>query len=352
MEEYMMIKKSFIILMLMALAIWSTSATLYAQAPRTPMPGVDPPSFERIGKTGWQFLHLPTVARNAALADVKNGLTDNNVTAIFSNPANMVDIKNIDASFTKINYVADISFMTAALAKNFGNWGVFGVHFAFMDLGDMVRTENAFDPNINMTERSGDLGTFTASDMLIGLSYGRSVTDKLSIGANISFIQEKLDQTKVKNWNTDFGICYLTGFRSLRLSMVARNFGPDTEFTGFTELYGLPQSVRMPIDFRLGVGYDFIEYSDALQHRLTGLLEGVHPNDGPERVHAALEYTFMNVLFLRGGYKFNYDEQGLTVGGGVDFDMEGIEGRIDYAYLDYGRLTSVHLFTVGFGFNK
>lgn len=335
-------------LVIAILVLLSFSTILLAQTPRPPLAGIDPPEFDRVGQTGWQFLHLPTSARSAALADVKTGLHDNDVMAIFNNPANLVDVENIDFSVTQINYVADISYITAAIAKNFGAWGHFGLFMANLDVGDMVRTENVYNAELDYTERSGDLGTFTAGDLMIGLSYARSVTDRLSIGGNVSYIQEKLDDVKVDNWNTDFGLYYHTGFKSLRLAMVARNFGPDTEFTGFTDLYGLPQSVRMPIDFRLGVGYDFIEYNESSQQRLSAYLEGVHPNDGPERIHAAAEYSMMNILILRAGYKFNYDEQGLTIGGGVNFNMGSMNGRIDYAYLDYGRLTSVHLFTVGF----
>ncbi len=344
----MKIKLRFIFL-IMTLLTWCAITPLLAQTPREPVGGIDPPEFDRVGQTGWQFLHLPTTARTAAMADVKNGLINNDVTAIFNNPANMTEIENLDASFTQINYIADISYMTAAVAKNFGSWGNFGLFFANLDIGEMVRTQNVFDTGLGITERSGDLGTFSAGDIMIGLSYARSITDRLSIGGNISYIEEKLDETEVKNWNTDFGIYYRTGFKSLRLSMVARNFGPDTEFTGFTELYGLPQSVRMPIDFRLGIGFDPIESTEDMPHRLSTYLEGVHPNDGPERVHAAVEYTFLDVFSLRGGYKFNYDEQGLTFGGGVNFYMGGMTGRIDYAYLDYGRLDTVHMFSVGFG---
>jgi hypothetical protein len=130
--------------------------------------------------------------------------------------------------------------------------------------------------------------------------------------------------------------------------MVASNLGPDQEFTGFTEIYGLPQSVRMPVNYRLGLTYDIIEKTDDGSHQLVSFLEGVHPNDGPERVHAALEYSFINIFYLRGGYSFNYDEKGLTAGAGVYYNMSGVTGRIDYAYLDYGRLDSVHLFTLGF----
>jgi len=345
MEESKMIKRNCIILILMAMTFWSGATSLYAQRVDS---GIEPPAFERVGQSGWQFLHLPTVARNAALADVRSSLTHNDASAVFTNPAKLVDISNVDASFTKINYVADISYMTAAVAKDFGNWGVFGIHFASLDVGDMYRTENIFNRDLGVTERSGDLETFTAGDLLVGLSYARSVTDRLSIGGNFSYIQENLDQSKVENFNVDFGLFFRTGFRSLNLSMVARNFGPDTEFTGFTELYGVPQSVRMPLDFRLGASYDLINNNNGSPHKLSSYLEGVHPNDGPERIHAALEYTFLDIFSLRGGYKFNYDEQGLTVGGGVNFNMKSMNGRVDYAFLDYGRLTSVHLFTIGF----
>ena len=338
---------TFLIILFMMLC---SISILSAQDVNPPISGIDPPDFDRVGQTGWQFLHLPTIARTAALADIKSGLTDNNdATAIFNNPANLAGIENMDVSVSQINYVADISYLTAAVAKNFGAWGTFGIFLASLDIGDMVRTENVYDAALDLTQRSGDMGTFTAGDMMIGLSYARSVTDKLMIGGNISYIEEKLDDTKVKNWNTDFGLFYQTGFKSLRLSMIARNFGPDTEFSGFTELYGVPQSVRMPIDFRLGIGYDIIESTDDFQQKLTAYVEGVHPNDGSERVHTALEYNLLNMLSLRGGYKFNYDEQGLTFGAGVNFNMGGMTGRIDYAYLDYGRLTNVHLFTVGFG---
>jgi hypothetical protein len=351
-EEFVMIHKKHTIFTAVALVIFIGATLSSAQTPRPPLPEVKPPQFQRVGQTGWQFLHLPTVARNASMGGIISGLKNNDVMSVFANPANLVDIKNVDAGFTKINYVADISYMTGAVAKNFGSWGVFGLSFASLDIGDMIRTENVYNPNIDITERSGDLETFTAGDMLFGLSYARPVTDRLAIGGNVSYIQETLDQTKVKNWNVDFGVYFKTGFRSLRFSLVARNFGGDKEFTGFTEIYGVPQSVRMPLDFRMGVGYDILEKKEGGMHELSAYLEGDHVNDGPERMHAALEYTFMDLFSLRGGYKFNYDEQGLTLGGGLNFNMKNVNGRLDYAYLDYGRLEAVHMFTLGFGFGN
>jgi opacity protein-like surface antigen len=348
-----MTHKTHPIFIAVALVIFIGATLSSAQTPRPPLPEVKPPQFQRVGQTGWQFLHLPTVARNASMAGIISGLKHNDVMSVFANPANLVDVKNMDFSFTKINYVADISYMTEAVAINLGSWGVFGLSAASLDVGDMVRTENVYNSDLGITERSADLYTFTAGDLLFGLSYARTVTDRLSIGGNISYVQETLDQTKVKNWNVDFGVHFKTGFRSLRFALVARNFGADKEFTGFTEIYGIPQTVRMPLDFRMGVGYDIIEKQEGGMHELSAYLEGDHVNDGPERVHAAMEYTFMDLFSLRGGYKFNYDEQGLTLGAGLNFNiMKNINGWIDYAYLDYGRLNVVHMFTLGFGSTK
>ena len=349
MGEPKVIKKKRAILILTAVMLWGVAAPLNAQA--RVESGVEPPDFQRIGQTGWQFLRLPTVARNAAMANVKSGLADNTAAAIFTNPAKLVDIENLDATFTQMNYVAGISYITGAVAKDLGNLGVFGFQFASLNTGDMYRTENQYSAALDITERSDDLGTFTAGDLLVGLSYARSVTDRLAIGGNLSYIRENLDETEVSNWTVDFGIFFRTGFRSLTLSMLARNFGPDTEFTGFDDIYGLPQTVRMPLDFRLGVSFDFLEGTTG-PYELRGYLEGAHPNDGPERVNAAMEYTFLGLFSLRGGYGFNYDEQGLTLGGGLNFNMSGVIGRIDYAFLDYGRLSSVHLFTIGFGLSE
>ncbi len=344
--EVLTMRTNYLKIIIAVLVIIFQVSAIYAQRIES---GIEPPEFERVGQSGFQFLHLPTNARSAALAGI-GGLNNNDAGAAFNNPAKLVDIPNFDVSVSMLDYIADITYTTAAIAKNFGKLGVFGFHFASLDAGVLYRTENVPDPDLGITSRSGDLGKFDAGDMLFGISYARNITDKLSIGANIGRLQEKLDDTEVNNTFADFGLFFNTGFRSLKLSMIARNFGADAEFTGFTELYGIPQSVRMPLDFRFGLSYDVIEKTDDSPHFLTGYIEGSHPNDSRERIHAAVEYTLMDMFTLRGGYKFNYDEQGLTLGGGLNYTMGNISGRIDYAYLDYGLLSSVHLITVGFRF--
>ena len=104
----------------------------------------------------------------------------------------------------------------------------------------------------------------------------------------------------------------------------------------------------LPLTFRLGVAYDFVNDK---QNRLTTVLEAKHPNDNQQQASVGAEYSYQEKYFLRGGYKLNYEEQGLTFGGGVHAPLgDRTVLSIDYAWSDFGRLESVHRFSVGFNF--
>jgi hypothetical protein len=103
----------------------------------------------------------------------------------------------------------------------------------------------------------------------------------------------------------------------------------------------------MPIDFRLGVAMDFFD-DEGSPNLLTVSLEFSHPNDGPEKINSGVEYSFQDIFFLRGGYKFNYDEEGLVLGAGLKYDISGFTGRFNYAYVDFGNLNQVHMIQLGF----
>lgn len=132
--------------------------------------------------------------------------------------------------------------------------------------------------------------------------------------------------------------------------MTARNFGPDVQLTGWSEEYQVEaDDVKMPIDFRIGVAMDFFDEPDSL-HLLIVSLEGDHSNDGPEKVNLGMEYSYNDMFFLRGGYKFNYDEEGLSFGAGIKCDIYGHSGRFNYTYVDFGNLNQVHMIQLGISF--
>ncbi|MFC1619448.1 hypothetical protein ACFL45_05840 [Candidatus Neomarinimicrobiota bacterium] len=52
------------------------------------------------------------------------------------------------------------------------------------------------------------------------------------------------------------------------------------------------------------------------------------------------------MLAIRSGYKGNYDEEGITVGGGLRYLISGLGLRVNYGYIAFSRSGQVHMFTL------
>lgn len=320
--------------------------------------GIHPSDYSRVGQAGWQFLKLPTDARFAAMGGIISATGRGTASSALGNPASLVnvDARTLSASFSSMNWIADIKYMSGAIAKNFGRYGVFGLSIIALDYGDMERTiyEEQFD---DLGQSTGislpvfNLGTFSGSDFAIGLSYARQMTDRLQVGMNARIVQETLDDATTSNWSIDVGTLYYTGIKTFRISMVGRNFGPDADFVEYAERIGIPaMRVRMPIVFVLGAAIDVIEEKDGSPHFWTLVAEFTHPNDGEEKLNFGTEYSFMNFAMLRGGYRFNYDEEGLTLGAGLRVHFSDFSFLLNYAYIDFGHLNEVQMFSAEFSF--
>jgi hypothetical protein len=315
--------------------------------------GVNPMAYSRVGNSGWQFLKLPTNARNTAVGGVRAALGYGDANAAFTNPASAADVKDLDVQFSSMKWVADIQYSGVSLVKSLEEWGCVGLNLVYLDYGDMVRTQiGEFNGQPGVVAVTEGLGTFSAHDLAIGLLYSRQITSQLQLGGNIRFLQEQLDDAKMQSWVLDIGTLYWTGLGSFRISMLGRNFGPDGEYPSFeNRIAQAPAKVRMPMMFVLGGAYDILEDSEDSPHRLTVAAEYVKPNDGPDKVNVGTEYFLLHNFYFRGGYRFNYDEETFTFGVGAEYSVaDDVKLKADYAFADVGRFTSVHMFSIGFGF--
>jgi hypothetical protein len=109
--------------------------------------------------------------------------------------------------------------------------------------------------------------------------------------------------------------------------------------------------MKMPMTFVLGAAFDILEGRE-MDNPFFWTIAGefIHTNDTSEKLNVGTEFTIMNMIILRGGYRQNYDEEGLTFGGGLNLHTGDIALRLDAAYVDFGRFDNVTMFTVGFGF--
>jgi hypothetical protein len=317
------------------------TAFVYAQS------GIPPIDIERAGQSGWQFLKINGDARQAALGGAFTAISKGDAGAVFGNPAALADVKNINVQVNALKWVADITYQSAAIAIDFGDAGVVAASVAMLNYGDIPETINASTGTSGTTPVvTGAM--FTANDIAVGLSYARKITDNLSVGGNFRWMQQQIAELSMRNWSLDFGTMYYTGFRSLRIAITARNFGPDSRFGGWSEKFQTESdNVRMPLDFRAGMAMDFLD-EEGSPHLLTVVVEGDHPNDGREKFHVGASYAFDGTFFIRGGYKFNYDVQKFTFGAGINYPIGNTVGTISYAYVDFSELTQVHMLSLGF----
>lgn len=334
------------------------SAESSAQVPGNTVDwGVHPLAFSRVGSAGWQFLKLPTDARSAAMGGMKSAVGFGNANSSFTNPASAVDVQDMDIQFTSMTWVADIKYSSVSFVKSLKEWGTFGVHCMYVNYGDMIRTtvEEGFGPagnSLGIIPITEGLGTFTGHDLAAGVVYARQITDVLQVGGTIRYIEEQIDDAKMANWSFDVGTLYRTGLGSLRISMLGRNFGSDGMFQSYEGRKALaPAKVRLPMEFVLGTAYDILTLSRENPHRLTLAAEYVKPNDGPDKYRLGAEYFAFSNIYLRGGYRFNYDEGGYSFGLGLEYAVaDEVVVKFDYAYSDVGRFQAVHVLTFGFAF--
>ncbi|TKJ40844.1 hypothetical protein CEE37_07735 [candidate division LCP-89 bacterium B3_LCP] len=304
--------------------------------------------FAKVGTMGANFLKIDLDARSVAMGSASMAFS-NDAGATFGNPAGLVFVEGSSFIANYAPWFVDINLYGAALAHNFGPYGVFGAHFIYLDSGEMDVTTS--------DDQQGTSGeTFSVSDFAIGLSYARRLTDKFAIGGNARWIHEDLWVSATSVFSVDVGLLYDTGFQSLQLGMSIRNFGskfnlPDT-YQDFDN--GVPLSEQseylpfdLPIEFSFGVAMDPFKTSN---QRLSVAIDAVHPSDNLERIHLGAEYAYFETAFLRGGYILRHDTAGLNLGAGISTPMSGYQLGIDYAFSNYTILDNVHRMSLRFNF--
>ena len=303
--------------------------------------------FSKAGSAGAQFLKIGVGPKYQAMGDASTA-TVNDVYAAYWNPAGLAFIERSEVSFTNVNWVLDINLNYVALAHYFEEIGTFGVSASVLSMGDQEIT------TIDNQNGTGDY--YSATSYAIAFSYARMLNDRFSFGGSVKYVGERIHNENASGFAFDFGTQLHTGFKSLRLGMSITNLGPELDFNGPDLDVSAGQTgaelkttgYDLPMTFRFGLAYDV---ETGANSKLTLTSELTHPNDNVQQGAFGAEFGFSEQYFLRGGYKLNHDEAGLTFGGGVRTAVSS-ETRllVDYAWQDYGRLNNTHRFSVGFTF--
>jgi len=307
-------------------------------------------TIKKVGQTGLQFLSIDVSARAAAMGGAFL-MAGKGAEAVAYNPAGVMELdegQKVDVYASRVEWIADIALTSVGATMNFDNWGTFGINAVISDYGTSVGTR--VSDNAAGFVETGDLdwGSYA-----IGLSYGRKLSDKFMIGGQAKIAHESLGSSTVDEQNVDnsvsgvafdFGTIFYPGFRSFRFGMSARNFSPQFKYE--------EDSFELPLNFRIGVAMDLFDLmgGGSENNSLLLAIDAIHPRDYTERVHLGAEYWYADLFALRAGYKTNYDEEGVSFGAGLKYDVGGTMVKIDYSYTDFGVFSNVNRFTIGASF--
>ncbi len=318
---------------------------------------------QKLAQTGFQFLSVVSDARAASMAGAMTSLQIGS-SALFFNPAGMAKMdKTVDLTASINQWIADINHYTFSLAFNpaGGDYGVFGFSFQYVNYGDFIGTR------VNTAEDKGytDVGIFHPNAAALGFGYARQLSDRFCVGGHISWAQQNLTpdinhvvtqrtvadstvsdttsqtvQNKLKPLIFDFGTQFKTGIKSLVFGMSIRNFSAEYKY--------VQEEFQAPLEFNLGISMNLF---DLLSHNpdnqtLYMCVDATHFRDHPEEIKIGLEYNFMNVLMLRGGYisKSQYDESAFSFGVGLAYTGFAF----DYSYTPFGVFDKVQRVTARF----
>lgn len=308
-----------------------------------------------LGSSGAQFLQIPVGARATALGGAYAGLADD-ASSVFWNPAGLTSINSNAAHFSYMRYFEMFDFNAFSIATYFEGVGSFAASLTIFSMDEMEIT----------TERDPD-GTgqfFDAQDMALGLSYARNLTDQFAVGATIKYVYQQIWNESADGIAFDIGTQYKLDFNNFTIAMSMTNFGSDLQYDGpdlnvthdiddqlplnrLTPAKLATDPYPLPLNFQVGIAADIFT-ADFVKMRAG--LDAVHPNDNSERINFGTELAFFDRLFLRGGYRYNYDDEDFTFGAGANIPLSNTFITFDYAYSLYDILPSIHRVSVGINF--
>jgi len=300
------------------------------------------------------FLKIGIGARATAMGGAYVALS-NDVSSLYWNPGGLGMLGKNEALFQITNWIMDTKLYFVGISYKLSSLGILGFHFNSFSSGDIEET--------TILEPEGTGRSFTASDFSVGLTFSRQLTNRFSAGITLKYISESLDRENAKTVAIDIGSIFITNFfNNLRIGFAFCNLGGRMQLAGtdlnfqhlaepgikYTRAELGTEPWDIPLMFRFGIATDVIR-SDVITFTMS--TEVMDSRDFTYRIATGGELALKDIMFLRGGYKFNYDEADLTFGVGLKLSIpSGIGLKLDYAYGNYGILNNTQILSAIFMF--
>lgn len=276
------------------------------------------------GQSGLSFLKIGVDARAAGMGEAYTAAASD-ASAVFWNPAGLLTAGRSNVLFSHNEWIQDIRAENAALslARGKSAWAM------------QVRNLNVGDIQVREIPTENPLEETSAHYLAAGISYARTVHQRLDFGVTIKYLFEKIYVESASGVALDMGVMYRSPVPNLRIGAVVQNLGQMSTFRKVKTT--LPLTLRLGSTYRLPFNSEFF----------SGILAAdvVKVREQTIRLHTGTEVTFWKQIAVRGGVLAGYDARNVTFG--VGFLRSSI--RLDYAIIPFDEdLGVTHRFTINF----
>ena len=330
-------------------------------------------SQNNVATTSAAFLEIGPGARSLGMGSAFVSVADD-ASSLYWNPAGIVNVSRPEVQTYYSPWLVETQFFYNTAVIPMAGFGNLGISFTAVTMDEMmVRTVQDPEPN-----KYGQ--KFDAGNISMGIAYAKKLTDRFSFGFQTKFIQESIWQMKAQGIAVDIGTLFITK-KNLRIGMSVSNFGGKMGMEGINTLvdidvdeniYGNNDRIDgyldaakwpLPLMFRFGLSREFV-LNPNMKYLVA--VDAIHPNNNPEYLNVGVEYSAMDMVFLRLGqshtlYQQNFfedgvkvhegSEQGLSVGMGIKYQIpRGPKLRIDYVYTEFGVFNDVQGYSISVSF--
>ncbi len=282
------------------------------------------------GDAGLLFLRLGMGTREAAMGGTGVASTGG-AAAAYWNPARLAFAGDGTAFLLQQQKWLQSFDYTAAAMTHHGSFGVVGLTFAGFFSEKIER--------YGLEPRGVPEGTFAPYDLAFGASYSRAFGEEFAVGLQAKLVYERIDIYSGTALLYDLFFAWnLRHLPGVSVGVSGTNLGGDVTIN--QQPFQPPKAVH--------VGAAWSPTTGALADRLTLAGDVGFYNDGQDKAHLGGEIKVVPELALRFGYKFNYENQGLTAGAGFRHRSFGL----GYAFEDIAdsALDPGHRFSLEFYF--
>ncbi|NLA24991.1 MAG: PorV/PorQ family protein [Bacteroidales bacterium] len=336
---------------------------------------------QRAGSAGASELLINPWAQSSGWGDA-NVAYVMGLEGMYQNVAGLAFTRKTELMFNNTQWLvgSGIAINSFGLAQKVGEAGVIGIGVMSMNFADIEITT----PELP----EGGIGNFKPSYSNIQLAYAREFSNSIYGGISVKMISEGIANASSSGFAIDAGIQYVTGLGrdkagnrkrdNLRFGIAMKNVGSTMKFKGdgmaFTGIvpngtsmtlehrsqeFELPSLIKIGLSYTINLDAKVDEENEEVisNHHLTIAGNFTANSFTKDQFHFGLEYGFMNILYLRGGYIYEsglFDEAnrataltGPTAGMSVQIPMNKENKSViavDYSYRFTNPFRGIHTF--------